>query len=164
MAQVYLGIGSNVDRERHIAMGLLALRQAFGELQVSKVYRCKAVGFDGEDFYNLAVGLRSDHTPDQIRDRLREIEDRFGRDRNQPRFSDRTLDIDLLLYGDTEIDSESLKVPRDEVLKQAYVLKPLVDIAADFEHPQTGRSLSEHWGMMETDPEDLTEVPILGLQ
>jgi 2-amino-4-hydroxy-6-hydroxymethyldihydropteridine diphosphokinase len=114
-------------------------------LLVSSVHRTEAVGFDGPVFLNLAVGLDTDWTPQQLDRWLHALEDRHGRRRDVERYSSRTLDIDIVLFGDLIVDGPGhLQIPRDE-LKHAFVLAPLAEIAPFARHPQSGRSISELW-------------------
>jgi len=145
MARVYLSLGSNIDREHNLRGAIRELHKAFGELTISRVFESTAVGFDGEDFYNLCVGLDTDLEVQAVNDTLHKIEDRYGRDRSGPRFSSRTLDIDLLLYDDLVIKQGKLELPRDEITKNAFVLWPLAEIAANTLHPGLQRSISELW-------------------
>ena len=146
MARAYLSLGSNLDSERNIASALDALRARFGTLIVSPTYRTAAVGFDGPDFLNLAVGLDTDLPPQELDDWLHALEDRHGRDRSGPRFSSRTLDVDLLLYDDLALRGErNLELPRPELARHAFVLQPMADIAPDLIHPTLGRSLGALW-------------------
>ena len=142
---VYLGLGSNVDARRNLASGLAELEQAFGAVECSPVYRSAAVGFDGEDFLNACCSIRCTLEPTELKAWLTALEDRHGRRRDLPKFADRTLDIDILLFGDRVGEFDGLELPRDEILKYAHVLKPLADLAPDLVHPQTGRTVAEHW-------------------
>jgi 2-amino-4-hydroxy-6-hydroxymethyldihydropteridine diphosphokinase len=145
MARVYLSLGSNLEPGKNLAAALRELRAQFGVLTVSATYVFPAVGFDGPDFWNLAVGLDTDWTPQALNTWLHELENRHGRRRDVPRFSSRTLDVDIVLYGNDVLRGEgNLEVPRDE-LRHAFVLKPLVEIAADLRHPVDGRTLDELW-------------------
>lgn len=145
MPAVCLSLGSNQDPETNLSSALAALRQRFGELRVSAAYRFPAVGFDGADFVNLAAVIETDLAPDALNDWLHALEDRHGRRRDVPRFSDRTLDIDIILYGDHVLSGRgNLRVPRDE-LKHAFVLRPLAEIAPDFVVPTDGRTLRDLW-------------------
>lgn len=139
----YLGIGSNVEAERHVRIAIDALRRRFGDIVISPVYRSTAVGFEGDDFLNLAVCIETELDPYQLRNILRELEAEHGRDRDAPKWSDRTLDIDILLYDDLVVYDDQLEIPRREIMKFAHVLRPLADIAPDIDHPGENRSLSE---------------------
>ncbi|SEA41349.1 2-amino-4-hydroxy-6-hydroxymethyldihydropteridine diphosphokinase [Microbulbifer marinus] len=145
MAQVFLSLGSNIDRERHIRAGLDALAQQFGELQVSRVFESVAVGFDGDNFYNLVVGIHTDLPVGQLALRLREIEDANGRLRAGPKFSARTLDIDILTYDDLTGTIDGVKLPRGEILKNAFVLLPLAELAPDAVHPLERITYRQLW-------------------
>lgn len=145
MDAVYLGLGSNLDARRHIAAGFAALRRQFGEVLCSPVYRSPAVGFSGDDFLNAAACIRTDWSVGRLKDWLTALENDHGRDRSQPKFSDRSLDIDILLHGDKTGAHDGLMLPREEILEYAHVLKPLADIAPTLVHPLTGRTYADHW-------------------
>ncbi|MDJ0759406.1 MAG: 2-amino-4-hydroxy-6-hydroxymethyldihydropteridine diphosphokinase [Woeseiaceae bacterium] len=160
MTTIYLGLGSNVDPQRNLRFGLDELRRRFGELVISPTYQSAAVGFDGDDFLNLVVSTESDADPETLRDELEDIHRLAGRQRNEERFSSRTLDIDLLLAGDLVTDGPPIRLPRTDVLEYAYVLRPLADIAPDVRHPETGRTFLEHWQGFDQDSQPLTEVAL----
>ena len=145
MPKVFVGIGSNIDRERSIRAGVADLRQHYGELQLSSVYESDAVGFEGDAFYNLVAAFDTDETIDQVVACLSSIEDLHGRLRNGERFAARTLDLDLLLYGDAIIKAENYHVPRDEIPRYAFVLWPLAEMVPDARHPEIGESYSALW-------------------
>jgi len=143
--RAWLSLGSNLEAERHLRAALAELRARFGAVVVSPAYRFPAVGFDGPDFVNLAAGIDSDLDPPALNDWLHALEDRHGRRRDVPRFSSRTLDVDIVLLGDALIEGPgNLQVPRKE-LAEAFVLKPLADIARDVRVPGDGRTLAELW-------------------
>ncbi|MCB1865779.1 MAG: 2-amino-4-hydroxy-6-hydroxymethyldihydropteridine diphosphokinase [Chromatiales bacterium] len=145
MPRAYISIGSNIEPERHIDAALRALRQEFDVRSVSPVYRSKAEGFDGEDFLNVAVAIDSALKPAPIVEILTRIEDDNGRTRGGARFAARTLDLDLLTYGDEVIDIGNLHLPRPEILRYAFVLKPLADIAGTDRHPVVGERYADLW-------------------
>lgn len=143
MARAWLSLGSNIEPERHLAAALDELRARFGALLVSPAYRFPAVGFEGPDFVNLAVGLDTDLGPAALDAWLHALEDRHGRRRDVPRFSSRTLDIDIVLYDELILAGPGhLELPRRE-LHEAFVLKPLAAIAPEVREPRSGRSLAE---------------------
>jgi 2-amino-4-hydroxy-6-hydroxymethyldihydropteridine diphosphokinase len=135
MPHCYVSVGSNIDKAKNIDAGLNSLREMFGELSISPIYETAAVGFDGDNFYNLVVGFESDLSVHAVFQILRELEFKHGRSSNSQKFSPRSLDLDLLLYGDEIIDDGILKLPRDDIEKYAFVLQPLADIAPNLIHP-----------------------------
>ncbi len=151
MTAAYLGLGSNQDAERAIRAGIQALRERFGGAIVSPLYRSAAVGFSGADFLNCAARIDTDLSPDELKRWLMDLEDAWGRDRSQPKFSDRILDIDILLHGNQCGDFDGLRLPREEILKYAHVLKPLTDLAPRLRHPLTGQTFAEHWAEFDGD-------------
>ena len=160
MARVYLSLGSNVEPQRYLSAAITALREQFGEISVSPAYRSKAVGFDGADFVNLAIGLDTDLSPEALNDWLHALEDRHGRRRDVPRYSDRTLDLDIVFYDDLVTQGPGhLQIPRKE-LKHAFVLRPIADIAPDFRHPLSGLSMAELWAAFPAGHEPLIVEPL----
>lgn len=156
MGRAYLSLGSNQSPEANLAAALAALAARFGALAVSPVYRTPAVGFDGPDFLNLAVGLDSDLEPEALNDWLHALEDAHGRRRDVPRFSSRPLDVDIVLYDARVLRGPgNLELPRAELVEQAFVLAPMADLAPDLSHPTLGLSLAELWRRMQ---------PVAGLQ
>ncbi len=160
MARVYLSLGSNIEPERHVRAALAALETRFGPLAVSPVYRTPAVGFDGDPFLNLAVGLDTTLPPQAVHAELDALERRLGRHRDGPRFSARTMDIDLLLYDDWILEDGRLVLPRPEIVTQAFVLVPLVDLAPALIHPVLKRPLSALLAALDYDPASLERVPL----
>ncbi len=157
--EIYVSVGSNVDREKNIRSSVRALREAFGGLTASPVYKTPAVGFDGDDFLNLAVRFASTGNPREVQTVLRSIEQQHGRQRHDERFAPRTLDIDLLLYADLQIDRPGLRLPRFEITEYAFILAPLADIAADLIHPRLGVSIGQLWRQFcRQNPGDVARV------
>ena len=145
MTDAWLSLGSNVQPEHHLRAALAELRARFPGLRASNAYRFPAVGFDGPAFVNLAAGIDSDLEPEALNDWLHALEDRHGRRRDVPRYSDRTLDIDIVLFGDRVLEGAgNLRIPRPE-LAHAFVLKPLAELAPGLREPRSGRTLAAIW-------------------
>lgn len=163
MSTVYISIGSNVDAENNIRTAVAALQEQFGELTLSTVYKNSAVGFDGDDFLNLVVGLETTQSIPEFVDSLHRIEAAQGRSRDVKKFSSRTLDMDLLLYDDDVYESSSITIPRDEITRYAFVLKPLAELIPDYLHPTEKKSISELWGTFEKNHiDDMIPVNLFG--
>jgi len=145
VTRVYLGLGSNIEAERNLRLAVSELRRRFGELDLSPVYRSPPLGFEGDDFLNAVVGLNTHRPPEEVLQQLEEIHIIAGRRRDGQRLVSRTLDIDLLLYGQLVIDRPGLRLPRGDVLEYGFVLRPLAELTPDTVHPVTGRSIAEHW-------------------
>jgi 2-amino-4-hydroxy-6-hydroxymethyldihydropteridine diphosphokinase len=130
MGRACLSLGSNVDAEAHLRSAASALRARFGAVALSQACVFPAVGFEGPDFLNAAAVIDSDLDPLALNDWLHALEDAHGRDRSGPRFGDRTLDIDLVLYDDLVLEGRGhLQLPRDD-LRHAFVLGPLAEMCA----------------------------------
>ncbi|MBI2993154.1 MAG: 2-amino-4-hydroxy-6-hydroxymethyldihydropteridine diphosphokinase [Gammaproteobacteria bacterium] len=160
MARVFVAIGSNVDRAVSVRAGVRALRQAFGDLTISPVYESRAVGFEGDDFYNLVVAFDTDHGPREVAGMLDEIEQRFARERSAPRFAPRALDLDLLLYNNLVAHDRDLDLPREDIGMYAFVLRPLAEIAGERRHPVTGQRFAELWAGFDRNSQYLLPVKL----
>jgi 2-amino-4-hydroxy-6-hydroxymethyldihydropteridine diphosphokinase len=145
MTAIYLSLGSNVDRHKNITAALDALAALLGDLQISSVYESKSVGFDGSNFLNLVVGAHTTLSIVELSETLKRIEDNNGRKRNGSKFSPRTLDIDILTYGDFVGVESDIELPRAEITKNAFVLLPLSEIAPDGLHPQLQKNYRDLW-------------------
>lgn len=143
--RVYISIGTNIDRERYVTAALDALADWFGDLQISPVYESESVGFDGSPFFNLVVGVDTDLSVGELSRCFKQLEAENGRRRDVPKFSARTLDLDILTYGDRTGTIDGVELPRGEILKNAFVLRPLADIAPDAVHPVCGKRYRELW-------------------
>jgi 2-amino-4-hydroxy-6-hydroxymethyldihydropteridine diphosphokinase len=160
MADVYVAAGSNVEPEKYLCRALDALEQTFGELKISPAYRNRAVGFEGADFINLVVAFVTDDAPAVVKRRLEDIEARCDRPRNAPKWAPRTMDLDLLMYGQLVSDEPGLVLPRPDLVRRAYMLKPLADIAPQLHHPTQQRSMRELWDSMAGGDHALVAVTI----
>lgn len=145
MVDIYISVGSNVEAAKNVQSGITQLRQLFGDLRLSRVYESEAVGFNGENFLNLVVAAQVDMPIMQVSATLRKIEDSHRRDRSTPRFSPRTLDLDLLLYGDEVYCEHGLTIPREEITKNAFVLAPLTELAPELTHPLLKQNYQTLW-------------------
>ncbi len=158
MARVYLSIGSNIDREVNIRGGVADLKKTFGEVTLSRVYESESVGFEGDNFYNLVAAIDTAMTPVEVSNTLHEIEAEHGRTREGPRFSSRTLDIDLLIYDELITSDNGLQLPRDEITKNAFVLWPLAEIAPEEKHPVIKQTYDEMWQQFDKQKQSLWPV------
>jgi len=142
----YLSLGSNVSPEKNIQFALDQLSKIFGETVSSSTYKTKAIGFEGSDFLNLVVKIETDLDPERLIDRLHGIEEMTGRITGTKAFNDRTLDIDVLIYGD-HINPD-LNIPRDEILMYGFVLEPLAELNPEGLHPIERVSFMELWSKL----------------
>jgi len=168
---VFLGIGSNLERDKNIVAAVRALEQEFETVRLSKVYESEAAGFIGPPFYNLVASIYTDKGLVDLQQWCKQVEQHHGRAVNAERFCSKTLDIDILLYGNLccELTPQSPKLPREEILHQAYVLKPMAELAPLLKHPETQKSFRQHWrefnslkapnGLMGSVAVDWTLVP-----
>lgn len=158
MTWVCVGIGSNIDPERNICAALVELRRRFSPLLISTVYRNPPVGFIGDDFLNLVVRFDTDLPPVLLAAELREIEKHQQPSGKEARLAPRALDLDLLLYADTVLTADGVRVPRRDITRYAFVLCPLVEVAGDCLHPILGVTFSELWEQFDQSHERLQPV------
>ena len=154
----YISVGSNIEKEIHIPASLQALETYFGELVLSSIYESEPVGFAGEVFHNLIVRFESDLDVKIVAKQLRQIELDNGRAREGQKVSARTLDLDLILYGDLILSDGRLQIPRDEIERYAFVLEPLAEIAALETHPLSGITYGQLW--QDFDKTQLSQIKI----
>lgn len=145
MTDINLSLGSNVDAARHITAALDALREQFGPLRISRIYESEAVGFDGDNFLNLVVAVDSDMSLDTLAQWLKQLEQDNGRRRAHSGFSSRTLDVDVLTYGDCVGRYAGMELPRPETTKNAFVLWPLAEVDGDRLDPHSGKTYTRLW-------------------
>jgi 2-amino-4-hydroxy-6-hydroxymethyldihydropteridine diphosphokinase len=155
---VYVAIGSNVEPERHLALATRELLREFPDVEFSPWYRNRAVGFEGADFINLVAGFTTTSSIDEVLARLHAIEALCGRPRDAPRWAPRSMDLDVLLYGDMVCDTPRLKLPRPDLLKRAFMLGPLAALAPDLVHPTAKLTIGELWRRFDRAAHPLIEV------
>ncbi|WP_020394740.1 2-amino-4-hydroxy-6-hydroxymethyldihydropteridine diphosphokinase [Thiolinea disciformis] len=133
MTHVYIGVGSNQEAEYNLCTCIKALREVLGELQISTIYRSKAIGFEGDDFLNVVIGFETQQSVSELKTLFKQLEQAQGRQADQAKFSSRRLDIDLLLYGE-QIDP-ALKLPHPDILQYPFVLFSLLELQPQLLHP-----------------------------
>ena len=158
MTWVTLSLGSNMDAFNQLTSCLDTLLLEFGDLSLSSVFESEAVGFEGDNFLNMAVGLNTELALSDLSVLLKSVEDKHGRDRSQPRFSGRSLDIDILTYGDKAGDFNGIQLPRPEITENAFVLWPLSQISGGQKHPVHGDSFSVLWESYDKSTQKLWPV------
>ena len=160
MASVYLSIGSNIQRKLHISSGIKALKKRYETVTCSPIYESVAVGFEGDNFYNLVTHFSTSDSIETLSEFLSKVEDENGRDRDGPKFGPRTLDLDLLLYDNQIIKSEKLCLPRPEIYTNAFVLRPLADIAGKVIDPVKKQSYQQLWSLFDQDKQKLWPIEL----
>lgn len=145
LLDVYVSAGSNMQPEVNLRLACRELEASFGTLSCSSVYRTGAIGFEGEDFLNMVISFATCASLDHILAELQRIQVMSGRGKNAAAFSSRTLDLDLLLYGEQVLDSPAMSLPREDITKYAFVLGPLAELAPELRHPETGKAMRDLW-------------------
>jgi len=156
--RVFISIGSNIDRERNIRGALRALNDVYAPLTLSSVYESEALGFEGDNFYNLVAAFNTDEAAGEVRARLTHIEIAHGRLRYGSGWHSRTLDLDLLLYGDHIVHEPGLDIPHVEIDKNAYILRPLAEIAPELRHPESDITYARMWDSFDHKHQKLWKV------
>lgn len=145
MPRVFVAAGSNVEPERNLARAIEELRRHFPQVRFSPWYRNHAAGFSGDDFINLVAEFETSLPVDELVACLHRIEELCGRPRASPRWAPRSMDLDVLLYGELICDEPQLKLPRPDLLSRAYMLGPLADLAPGLVHPIASKTIGELW-------------------
>ncbi len=158
MTGVYVAAGSNIAPERNLQLAVTALARDFPGSRFSPWYRNRAAGFEGDDFINLVVGFDTTLAPLTLLERLHVIEAQCGRERDAPRWAPRSMDLDVLLYGELVCVGPPLTLPRPDLLKRAYMLGPLADLAPDLQHPTAGRTIGQLWRDFDRDAHPLDRI------
>jgi 2-amino-4-hydroxy-6-hydroxymethyldihydropteridine diphosphokinase len=160
MTPVYVAAGSNIEPEKNLARACEEIAHTWPDAVFSAAYTNKAVGFDGPDFINLVVGFHTAHPLDFVIARLRSIETHCGRPRYAPKWASRTMDLDVLLFGDLVEKTTEYTLPRPDLLKRPYMLGPMAQIAPHVKHPTVGRTIGELWAEFDRDGHAMSAVPI----
>jgi 2-amino-4-hydroxy-6-hydroxymethyldihydropteridine diphosphokinase len=155
---VYVAAGSNIEPERNLARAVAELAREFPGARFSPWYRNRAFGFSGEDFINLVAGFDTAHPVDELVEKLHAIETLCGRPRAAPRWAPRAMDLDVLLYGDLVCNEPGLRLPRPDLLKRAYMLGPLAQLAPAVVHPTQKRTIAELWRRFDRSAHPLEQV------
>ena len=144
----YIGLGSNLgDKKKHIFDAIKSLEQDINckVFKVSKFIETKPYGnLEQDDYLNACLMLETLYTPEELLVTLNQIEALAGRER-KVKWDSRTLDLDILFYGDTIYNSETLCIPHYDLHNRSFVLEPLYEIAPYFTHPLKNKSVKEMW-------------------
>jgi 2-amino-4-hydroxy-6-hydroxymethyldihydropteridine diphosphokinase len=159
MANIFISIGSNVDKESNIVNSIKTLKTYFPDLVCSAVFESESIGFDGHNFYNLVAGANTNMSLNDVCSLLKQIERDNGRLPSDKKFSPRTLDLDLLFFDDVICDAPA-QLPRDEITKNAFVLWPLAQVAPDFIHPINNLPIKEIWQQYDKTQQKLWKVEL----
>ena len=146
MAKVYFLLGGNLgDREQILSNAIEKMNKEIGSVvECSAMYETEPWGFDHElNFLNQVVVVDSDLKAIQILDITQGIEKDLGRIRKKNQYSERTIDIDILFYGEEIISSERLDIPHPRIQERMFALMPLMDVGADLVHPVIGKSIKK---------------------
>ncbi|MFO1394657.1 MAG: 2-amino-4-hydroxy-6-hydroxymethyldihydropteridine diphosphokinase [Steroidobacteraceae bacterium] len=160
MTAVYVAAGSNVEPIVNLRRALGVLAVHYPELRASRAWRNRAVGFEGDDFVNLVVGFDTDEDVRTVLDRLHEAEAACGRARDAPKWAPRSMDLDILLYGERICDEPGLTLPRPDLLRRAYMLGPMAEVAPAVVHPVLGLTMAELWARFDRDAHVLEPVEL----
>ncbi len=150
MITTYIGIGSNILPEKHVKIALDELAQLGKISQISTIYEAEPVGFLSTNFFNLVVELKVSSSLFDLAVQLRDIEIKWGRQPQAKKCQDRTLDLDILLYGE-EISSDYPKLPREDLFKFAFVILPMTELNPNLIVPGTKITISEIWDNFTND-------------
>jgi 2-amino-4-hydroxy-6-hydroxymethyldihydropteridine diphosphokinase len=161
MTEVYVAAGSNIEPERNLTLASQELVRVFPDTRFSSWYRNPAVGFQGDDFINFVAGFSSDLPVHEVVRNLQAIETLCGRPRGAPRCAPRSMDLDILLYDALICDEPKLKLPRPDLLKRAFMLGPLAELAPELMHPTAGMTIRELWSRFDAAAHPMQKVPAM---
>jgi 2-amino-4-hydroxy-6-hydroxymethyldihydropteridine diphosphokinase len=160
VTDVFVAAGSNVEPVANLRRALDSLAAHYPRLRCSRAYRNAAVGFEGEDFVNLVIGFETDDDLPTVIRHLHEAEAACGRERNAPKWAPRSMDLDVLLYGSTVIDEPALVLPRPDLVRRAYMLGPMAELAPGFEHPTNRSTMGALWAAFDRDAHPMQPVDL----
>jgi 2-amino-4-hydroxy-6-hydroxymethyldihydropteridine diphosphokinase len=142
---VHLALGSNLGNRLENLIGAVGRLKKLSPtpLITSSIYETAPVGVEGGAFYNLAVSLKTGLGPEELMEKLLEIEQNFGRVRKPGKILPRTLDIDILFYGGEKIKTPVLQIPHPRISERFFVLAPLAEIAPSLRHPVLARTITQ---------------------
>lgn len=158
--RVFVAAGSNVEPEKNLVQACALIRHTWPDAQFSRAYRNVAVGFDGPDFINLVTGFSAAQPLEHVIEKLRGIETHCGRPRYAPKWASRTMDLDVLLFGDRVEKTTDYTLPRPDLLKRPYMLGPLAEIAPEVVHPVEHRSIAQLWAAFDRGGHEMTPVDL----
>ena len=158
--EVFLSLGSNIDPKENLKYACRELEKAFGNIQISSVFRNKPIGFEGNDFLNMVVKVKSSFNPNEMLDFLGRVESATGRNIGAGAFDSRSLDIDMVLYGDLVHPEKPFKIPRNDIELYSFVLCPLAEIDPDGIHPVTGKTFKDLWEGFDQAEHPLNKVSV----
>ena len=158
MPTVYVAAGSNVAPERNLTRAIGELARVFPGVRFSSWYRNRAVGFEGDDFINLVAGFDTAAPVGTVLETLHDIETLCGRPRAAPRWAPRSMDLDVLLYGDLVCAQPGLTLPRPDLAVRAYMLGPLAELAPEVLHPTLKVTIGELWQRFDRSAHPLERV------
>ena len=149
MIKTYIGVGTNIDREHHALVAYQELQKLGCDLCVSPIYECEPIGFSSQNFYNFVISFSTKLSLEELSHHLREIEFQWGREENAQKYQDRTLDLDIVLFGEC-ISPQKPELPRSDIYKYPFVTKPLYDLEPQLVIPGDGRTIADIWQTMKS--------------
>ncbi len=161
MTRVFVAAGGNIDPALRLPQALAGLQEAFGELAVSRCYANAAFGFAGEDFHNLVVAFDTALPLAAVLEKLHAIEEACGRERLAAKWAPRAMDLDVLLYGELVGEFPGAVLPRPDLVKRAYMLGPMAELAPAFVHPTLGATMAALWAAYDKTDWQPRVVPLV---
>ncbi|MEC6908604.1 2-amino-4-hydroxy-6-hydroxymethyldihydropteridine diphosphokinase [Photobacterium piscicola] len=144
MITAYISIGSNIDREHYLPAGVKAVAQLASSWRMSRIFEAEPVGFNGDNFFNSVIEIKTSLSLATLQQSLKEIELQLGRPENTQKNQSRTIDLDILLYGDVVCEC-SPTIPRSDLYKFAFVLWPMSELCPELVIPGQQQTIAELW-------------------